>query len=87
MSKIKCPKCGSTNTIRIIYGLPSFELFKKEESGLIKLGGCEVAMDSPRLFCIDCKKDFDRISINGFLVNEFNFSVGGFTGISHIVSI
>ncbi len=80
MSIIKCPNCGSIKTIKIIYGLPSFELFKEAESGLIKLGGCIVDISNPKRFCTNCKNEFDRISINGLFVQEFNFSVGTIDG-------
>jgi hypothetical protein len=36
-----CPRCGSGETAKIIYGYPSFELFQRQERGEMVLGGCE----------------------------------------------
>jgi len=36
----KCPKCGSKNSVKIVYGMPSFKLFQEAEAGKVKLGGC-----------------------------------------------
>ncbi len=29
----KCPKCGSCNSVKIVYGMPSFKLFQEAEAG------------------------------------------------------
>ena len=41
-SKERCPNCGSTNTAKIIWGLPDFteELQKRIDAGELVLGGC-----------------------------------------------
>jgi len=73
-AKIKCPRCGSTNTARYLYGYPSFsdKLQEKLDSGKLVLGGCcldIVDIDGKRIQadplrkCNKCKKDFDKPSI------------------------
>jgi len=47
---VKCQKCGSTDCGEIIYGLPTYELFKRAEAGEVKLGGCVIMEDSPDYF-------------------------------------
>ena len=56
----KCPKCGSKNIAKYMYGLPLFsdELLKDIDNGKIKLGGCIVMEDAPKYHCNDCKEDF-----------------------------
>ena len=49
-----CPKCGSKNTVPIIYGLPSLDLYEKEQKREILLGGCCVTSDAPCCYCKDC---------------------------------
>jgi hypothetical protein len=66
MRKIRCPYCGGIKTMRIIYGFPSYELFLKEEKGLIRLGGCCVTDDDNDMYCKDCDKDFKTSSIESF---------------------
>jgi hypothetical protein len=56
--KKTCPQCQSKNVIPILYGMPSFEAWKKELKGLIRLGGCELFGDDPQWYCKDCKKEF-----------------------------
>ena len=42
-AQIKCPRCGSINTARILYGMPAMdeELERKINAGKIYIGGCE----------------------------------------------
>lgn len=68
-AQIKCPHCGSTNTARVLHGMPVFsdELEKKLNSGKVVLGGCmvtavkaggyDVIINADRR-CNDCKEDF-----------------------------
>jgi hypothetical protein len=37
-----CPKCGSENTIPIIYGYPTLSMFEATNHGLVKIGGCVI---------------------------------------------
>ena len=61
MPKISCPNCASSNTCRIMYGMPAYtpELEQKLEAGKVHLGGCIIELDSPNRHCNDCELDFD----------------------------
>ena len=61
---IKCPKCGSNNTVPIVYGMPPYELFEKEEIHEVILGGCIVHDDSPSWHCKDCENYWGKYSDN-----------------------
>ena len=68
-AQIRCPRCGSMDTARILYGLPAMddELEERIRAGKIHLGGCcitseevygeRVRTDSTR-FCNACEKKF-----------------------------
>src|SRR5690554_2209688 len=56
----KCPKCGSLNVIKIMYGMPTNEAFLMAEEGKIKLGGCCITDSDPEYFCKDCENEWDR---------------------------
>jgi hypothetical protein len=57
----KCPKCGSSKAVKIIYGEPSYEDSLEAEAGKIILGGCEITGNDPCWGCTDCKaKIFKR---------------------------
>lgn len=68
-AQIKCPRCGSTNTARILYGLPAFdeELVAKIDAGKIHIGGCCITGFDAKYYCNDCKKKFGEAAqiING----------------------
>ena len=68
-AQIKCPRCGSTDTARFIYGYPAFseEMQKKLDEGKWVLGGCCISsvdvngvpvQTMPARHCNKCKKDF-----------------------------
>jgi hypothetical protein len=56
--KPECPRCGSSDVLRIVYGLPadasSAGLAAARREG-ITFGGCCVAFDSPTHQCADCE--------------------------------
>ncbi|NLX69928.1 MAG: hypothetical protein GX024_03355 [Clostridiales bacterium] len=52
---VKCPECGSSNCVEIVYGLPTYELFMRAEAEEVKLGGCLITKDSPNYFCKSCE--------------------------------
>jgi len=58
MKTVKCPKCGSNNIIKIIYGMVGPEMGEAENSGEIRLGGCCITDDNPTHYCKDCKTEF-----------------------------
>lgn len=70
-SYVKCPRCGSKNTARILYGMPcmSEELQRRIDDGKIVIGGCriteipvdgEMANIGPARVCGDCGKEFGK---------------------------
>ena len=56
----RCPKCDSAKTVPIVYGMPSYEAFKKQEEGRLVLGGCVIEDDSPDRHCKKCGHEFRR---------------------------
>ncbi len=69
MRTIVCPNCDSTNTCRILYGMPDHtpELEQKLEAGKVHLGGCVIEEDNPNRHCNDCELDFDTNAPNIYL--------------------
>ena len=61
MSKIPCPNCTSSNTCRIMYGMPDYtdKLERDLETGKVHLGGCVVTDFDPNRHCNECEIDFD----------------------------
>ena len=74
-AQIKCPRCGSTNTARILFGMPAFDknMEEKINSGKLRLGGCCIYGVSdgkggminltPYRYCNKCHKEFDRPAV------------------------
>ena len=58
--KNKCPKCGSLNTVRIVYGYPSEQGILAAEKGEIILGGCCVTFSEPEFHCKDCEHEWRK---------------------------
>lgn len=88
MPKKKCPACGSTDTAKILYGMPTHEAFEAAERGEIALGGCCVPTNGPYRQCKACKQEFDGGDIfDLFELVSFEFYVGGFFGTSYFVFI
>ena len=50
----KCPLCGSTTPLPIVYGEPGPELQLQASAREIELGGCCVGDDSPAWHCLSC---------------------------------
>lgn len=86
--KKKCPACGSTETVKILYGMPTYEAFQAAERGEIALGGCCVTEWDPSRHCKKCGQDFGGEDLLEFYdINSFEFFVGGFFGTSHYIYI
>jgi hypothetical protein len=52
-----CPQCGSSEVLRIVYGLPedvSSEGYAKARREGVRFGGCCIEPDSPTHQCADC---------------------------------
>lgn len=81
-AQIKCPRCGSIKTARILYGMPAFdeELEEKINNGKIHLGGCCITGYDAKYFCNNCKKEFGKVAqiVNG---EEIEFYVDAVTEI------
>ena len=55
----KMSHCGSSKSvIRIVYGMPGFDLQQEELEGKIMLGGCCVTDDDPDWHCKECKHEW-----------------------------
>ncbi|MBM3911214.1 MAG: hypothetical protein FJ356_06155 [Thaumarchaeota archaeon] len=61
-----CTKCGSKNTVRIVYGYPSEKTLVAAKYGKVILGGCIISNNDPAWYCNDCqnqwgnREDYDR---------------------------
>ena len=49
-----CPRCGSTDAVRILYGMPTEDAFEASERGEFVLGGCVIGDESPDFECRGC---------------------------------
>ncbi len=69
MSKISCPNCNSSNTCRIIYGMPDYtdKLEHDLETGKVHLGGCVITDIAPDRHCNECEIDFEKKAPNIYL--------------------
>ena len=63
-AQIKCPRCGSVNTARILYGMPAMEkeLEAKMNAGKICIGGCCITGFDEKYYCNACKKKFGAVA-------------------------
>jgi hypothetical protein len=76
----RCPKCGSLNTVKILYGFPTYEAFLLSKEGKIKLGGCCVTGSDPEFFCKDCENEWTKQDAVNHAYNQIRgikTSVGG----------
>jgi hypothetical protein len=55
--KVRCIKGHTNRIIPIVYGMPSEQMMKKAEKGLIHLGGCIVSDCDPHFYCTIHKKE------------------------------
>jgi hypothetical protein len=86
-----CPKCGSKDVLKIVYGMPSYELFKEAENGKIKLGGCMIAVENnPEYGCNDCEYEWNRqevIDKEYKSIEKVKASIGGYFGPEYNIEI
>lgn len=86
----KCPKCGSKNSVVIVYGMPSYELALEAETGKVKLGGCVEIIGNAEYFCKDCENEWNReqaIDEAYSSIKAIKASVGGYFGGYYDVTI
>ena len=55
---VRCPSCGASNAVPILYGLPDPEGDRAAEAGQVILGGCVLTVDSPDAHCLCCGHDW-----------------------------
>lgn len=78
--RIKCPKCGSSEVAKILYGMPVFHLIEEDlEKGKIELGGCCITDNDPAYKCRSCNHKFGNPYDYENIV-EISFSDGGYFG-------
>lgn len=99
MARKMCPKCGSRDTARIIWGEPcySLELNTELEKGYVFFGGCCIPIPEPRYHCNKCKDDFayrrtkpgvyfgNMISTG--IITKFHCNIGGYFGRNYVCGI
>jgi len=54
MDKLTCARCGSTDVVPIVFGMPGFDLVEAEKRGEVILGGCIRVGDEPTVYCPRC---------------------------------
>ena len=54
MTRPKCPSCGSSKVVPIVYGMPGPELVEASKKGEVELGGCVVTDRDPEWHCKAC---------------------------------
>ena len=60
-----CPRCAGTDTVPLVMGLPSAELFELAERGLVALGGCLVGPEPHDVVCRECGHEWATRSSSG----------------------
>ncbi len=55
-----CPSCGASEVLRIVYGLPSYELAEEVRLGKVALGGCVITGKDPEWRCAKCDHEWGR---------------------------
>ena len=64
MPMVKCPECGSTDTVRIVHDVPERKGRYEEgiKGGKVYWGGeagCIIPRDDPNRYCNSCELEFD----------------------------
>ena len=86
----QCPKCGLKNSLKIIYGMPTYEVFERAKAGEFKLGGCCIIESNPEYYCKDCEYEWNRVqAIDAAYggIKKLKASVGGYFGGYYYVDI
>lgn len=62
LEEVKCPKCGSGNTVEVVYGYPSMNPYRlrDKESRTVWGGGCEQHEWDPAHHCRTCGEYFGQ---------------------------
>ncbi len=74
---VTCPKCGSTKTVPILYGYPSYEAFEAAERGEILLGGCELIDGMPHedYGCLECRYRWSKELLPATKITKIRYKV------------
>ena len=56
--RLRCPACGSDQTLPFVYGYPGHELLERSRAGEVALGGCVETGDDPVRSCGSCGAGF-----------------------------
>ena len=73
--KVFCPKCKSENVAPIIYGMPTYETFKRAEKGEFFLGGCEIMPCQPDYKCHDCSFSWAKETLPATAIKKVRYIV------------
>ena len=81
---IRCPGCGGSRVVRVVYGMPDLELFNALERGEVVLGGCCISDLDPSWLCLDYGADvhFERLCV-GFGEESGASNKRGGDGVTH----
>jgi predicted RNA-binding Zn-ribbon protein involved in translation (DUF1610 family) len=55
-----CPRCGSQEVVKIVYGMPSNETSEKVKRREVEIGGCLPSPAAPQWACKSCGFEFGR---------------------------
>lgn len=53
-----CPKCGSKEAAKIVYGEPDVKLLEQVERKKVVLGGCSIPIPTPEYYCWECEHEW-----------------------------
>ena len=83
--KVICPRCGSSNGVKIVYGYPSSKMWEEAERGEISLGGCCVSPNDPTRCCNDCDYNWGGNPLESFVnLKSIKAFIGGHFGPSYL---
>ena len=72
-----CPRCGSKNTMKIVYKLPNEGSLKdRTDAEKTGLSSSQNTLNPPRFVCRDCHRKFG--ALQPLPLEEFFFLDGGF---------
>ncbi|MEQ8174540.1 MAG: hypothetical protein ABRQ26_05650 [Syntrophomonadaceae bacterium] len=59
-----CPRCLKKSLIALVYGQPRWDIFREQEKGTCRFGGCMLKQNSKRWVCTECgaKGDDEELS-------------------------
>ncbi|ERJ11906.1 hypothetical protein [Haloplasma contractile] len=88
MARKKCPACRSTDTVDILYGMPTQDAYESAKRGEVVLGGCCISDVSPAKHCKECGQEFGCENLFSVVdIQSFELYIGGFYATSYFVYI